>query len=89
MSIYRAVMNSIQSLDFTLEYEDPSNGMLQARTRTSFFSWGEDIQIRITSIEQYRTKVEVRSTAHSQLISWGKNEENESELLRQIHQRLI
>ena len=44
----------------------------------SFTSWGEEIQITLTSTDGYHTNVMVRSECRlvTQIIDWGKNREN-------------
>jgi len=85
--VYNAAKRALRELDMNIEYENRNNGIIEATTRTSFLSWGEDIQVRI-SRRSSDTHVKVKSTSKAQLLSWGKNDTNEENILKEIAQNL-
>ena len=81
---FNAAKKALKVLGFTLEYSDKKSGLIQASSSSSFLSWGEDIQIKISEINFEKTKIEVRSSSKAQLISWGKNSTNEEDIIQEI-----
>ena len=68
----------------TIEEVDEKRGTIIASTKTSFFSWGEDVSLIFKDLGT-KTVVMVQSSSPSQLISWGKNDLNEENILEEIY----
>jgi hypothetical protein len=81
--IYVVAKRALKNLEMHIDYFDKEEGIIEATTPTSFLSWGEDIQIRITG-KGSSTTVKVKSTSKAQIISWGKNEKNEERILDEM-----
>lgn len=81
--VFRAIKVALNALKITIDEIDFEHQTIIGSTKTSFWSWGEEISIVLRE-SNHGTKVEVNSTSSSQLISWGKNEENEVNILEQI-----
>jgi hypothetical protein len=52
-------------------------------TGASFKSWGEVVFIKVAP-DPAGTSISVTSKAHSQLVTWGKNAENEKNFLDEL-----
>lgn len=76
------------TLDFELKSENPTPSCVWFRFHhgTSFTSWGEKITITLTPISNFQTNVDVHSECGmpTQVIDWGKNEENASKIFEYI-----
>lgn len=83
-SVFNACKKALNQLEMTLEYNDKDSGRISASTSTSIFSWGETIDILIISQTVTSTVVKVTSSSNAQLIDWGKNETNETNILNKI-----
>ena len=81
--VYNAAKRALKELDINIEYQDREKGIIEASTGTSLFSWGEDIQIRISQ-RNGDVHVKVKSTSQAQFIDWGRNEKNEENILKEI-----
>lgn len=86
--VFAACKRALSELDFSIEFVDKNEGTLSASTSTSFFSWGETIDINVQRSGR-GTKVIVDSNSKAQLISWGKNDDNEEAILNKIEEILI
>lgn len=75
-------------LDINIDYINKSQWLIQASTRASILSWGENIEIKVKLTEHFHTKVIVKSNASSQLFSWGKDSSNEREIINAISKNL-
>jgi hypothetical protein len=82
--VYPKAKEAVARLGWTLEADNMGKGELEASTGTSLLSWGEQIEIKVTSINQSQTKVFVKSNVHSQIISWGKDDTNENEFIQTL-----
>ena len=83
-TVYNKSKETIAQLGWTLEADKREKGILEASTPTSFLSWGEQIEIKLTVINQSLTKVTVISNVHSQLVSWGKDSTNETQFIQTL-----
>lgn len=73
--IFDSCLKAITSLNWEIAFSNQSNGTIKAETNLSLLSWGEDIEIEIQYV-QGGIKVNINSESRSQLIDWGKNDEN-------------
>ena len=85
--VYAACKQALHDLDMSIEYRSKQEGRISASTGGSLFSWGETIDISIRNLGN-RTKVIVESNSKAQLITWGKNDENENDILNRIEEIL-
>lgn len=74
------------AIDIT--YSNEKEGIIEAETNGSIWSWGEEIYIKIKSKSGGGTEIKVESTASAQLFSWGKNSSNERTIIEGISERL-
>ena len=86
--VFVACKKALQNLEMTIEIEDKLNKTITCSVQTSFLSWGENVQINFEMVNQFSTRIEVESNSQAQLISWGKNEENEEKIISQMRQIL-
>jgi len=86
--VFEAVKNSLKDCNFKLKEEDKEKGEIRASTSMSIMSWGESIHISIAKVSENKTKVSIYSKVRFQVLSWGKNEENISQLFTALDKRL-
>src|ERR1700690_2706392 len=84
-NVFEECKKTIQKLGMKIEYINRSKGIISASTKTSFWSWGESIDVRIKE-RQKGILVEVISNSKAQLIDWGKNEDNEIDILDKLEE---
>lgn len=72
---------AVTNCGWSIANEDASLGLIECKTSASFFSWGETIQIKIEDLRVNETKVSINSEVNSQLISWGKDSQNELQFM--------
>ena len=85
--VYQSCIDILNNMDIQINYKNKSEGVIQASSDGSIFSWGEDIDIGIKSLSPQKTRVNVSSSTKSQLISWGKNEENERKIINALSKK--
>ena len=86
--VFDACKKAVQKLNFKVEYLDKTKGIIGISSKGSLWSWGELIDIRVKKKDGSSCIVEVRSNSRAQLIDWGKNDENESEILEKLEDML-
>lgn len=72
---------------YNISRKDKEN-IVKASIRGSIFSWGEDVFIKVTPINDNQTKVEVESSSKAQIIDWGTNDNNEHRIMSGIVKKL-
>jgi hypothetical protein len=72
---FEAVKNSVLGLGWELDKIDREKGEIFASTKMNFKSFGEFIEIRVNPNSNGCT-IGITSKLSSQLIGWGKNEDN-------------
>lgn len=82
-TVFNACLTTLNKLEMEIQSKDITSGTIQARTKGTWRSWGEDIVIHIFDFNN-KTKIVVNSTASAQLFTWGKNDENEEEIINCI-----
>lgn len=83
--VYINCIEAAELLGFTLYNEDVTNGIIYFRVGLSFLSFGETIEVRLTDLGNGTTSTQVKSSA-VQLITWGKNAENETKFIDRLNQ---
>jgi alpha-tubulin suppressor-like RCC1 family protein len=83
--VFNSCIQTLKNLDITLNVADKKNKTITGTTKSSLWSWGENIQLNFEKVNQYSTKVEVESTSTAQLFAWGKNEQNEKMIIESIN----
>jgi hypothetical protein len=74
--VYINCLEAAHRLNFSITKENITDGIIIYKTKMSILSWGETFKIKISKINDTRTKVDVESALNAQLIDWGKNESN-------------
>lgn len=82
--VFGQCKKALNRLNININYSSKSDGLIQASTKGSILSWGEDIEIKVKFIENKLTKVIVESNATAQLFSWGKDSTNERNIIEAI-----
>ncbi|MBQ19696.1 MAG: hypothetical protein CMD31_02970 [Flavobacteriales bacterium] len=85
--VFKACISALDKLNMSVEYFNKNSGIIEASTKATFLSWGEDIKIHIIR-EGGRTVVKVKSDASAQLISWGKDSKNENDIIDALKKKL-
>lgn len=62
--------------NFQILKRDQKNGIIECKTETSIWSWGESIIIRVIQINTQKTQITIESSSTMQLFDWGKSKEN-------------
>ena len=81
--VMRALEDALCSIGAIVLENDRTNGQIKAKTGLSIRLWGEDILITVSRSET-GCSVDVDSTCSSQLVDWGKNRANVSNLARAL-----
>lgn len=84
--VHLAIKRSIEKLGWQIIEE--SKTRIKASTRTTLASWGETIEVTITSEASY-TRMSVMSNPNLQLFDWGKSEENVKIMLDTVANLLL
>lgn len=74
-NIFNLSLEAITRLNWEISSINQNNCLIKAQTKVSLLSWGEDIEIEIQQI-QGAININMNSESRSQLIDWGKNDEN-------------
>lgn len=82
--VFDKCLKALSILGFEVKYQNRKDGIIGASTGVSIFSWGESIDIQISRIAPKSTTIGITSTSHSQLFSWGKNEDNERKVIETL-----
>ena len=61
---------------------DFENGIIEATTGLSVWSFGETITINIERISSMSFKIVIASVSDAQIWAWGKNNKNEQKILK-------
>lgn len=86
-TVFKACKQVLKDLGMEINGSSLTKGKILASTSGSLLSWGEDIEIKITS-KGTHTQVYVTSDASSQLFSWGKDSANERNILNELGRKL-
>lgn len=81
--VFKAAKKALKDLDMNILEADFERKTIIASTRTSLFSWGEDIQVRFKVVGN-NINVTIDSNSKAQLIDWGRNSSNEKEIIEEI-----
>ena len=84
--VFKATLQALEDNDFNVETYNRESGIIHASVGTSFWSWGENIELRVIS-HANGTKVYFYSGAH-QAYDWGKTEENAKKFFHSLNHRL-
>lgn len=84
--IFRFALIAAEECRFKVRISNQKVGFIRLRTRTSFWSWGEYVDIKITEAGVVRIKS--RCVLPTQLVSWGKNRGNVQRLFEIIEQEV-
>ncbi|MEQ8624236.1 MAG: hypothetical protein RJQ00_05260 [Vicingaceae bacterium] len=87
-SLYEVAEEALINLDINIDNWSFEEGIINASTKTSLLSWGEEITIRFRKVNLNQTKVEVTSISNAQLIDWGTNSENENGIIDEFNRIL-
>jgi len=72
---FDALTRALPEAKMKLKSADPASGHIEASTGMSIRSWGEKVRIDVADA-QGGSVVRVSSGNKAQLVSWGKNNEN-------------
>lgn len=72
---FQIALNSAK-ICFDVKEQNIKEGYIKCTTKASLWSWGENVLIRITSINSTMTEISVESLASAQLFDWGKSKDN-------------
>lgn len=73
-----------ESLKWVVHLNDPSSGRLIGASKTSLWSWGENITIEVD--EDGTTHIKSECKLPTQIIDWGNNKKNVNKLLAALDQ---
>ena len=72
---FQIALNSAK-ICFNVKEQNINEGYMKCTTKASLWSWGENVLIRIISINSTQTEISVKSSASAQLFDWGKSKDN-------------
>ena len=87
-TVYNKCLNTLEELNISVDYKNPTKGLIKGSTGSSLLSWGEEIKITLKELGGNKTNVTIESIASAQLFSWGKNDENEGIFLSKLSDKL-
>lgn len=73
---------------FNIQEQNISKGYIKCTTRSSLWSWGESILIRVLKIDLRQTKISIESSPTAQLLDWGKSKDNINIFFNTLEQNL-
>ena len=73
--VYSATLLAARQCGFRIATENAKEGIIEASTGTSLWSWGETVNIKVSSVSS-GVEVTISSSAKAQLFDWGKSKEN-------------
>lgn len=85
--VYDAALLAAMKCDFQIDAENANEGMIEASTKASLWSWGEGVNINISPVSN-GVKVTISSDAPGQFFDWGKNMENVNGFFRRLERCL-
>lgn len=90
-SVYVRCHEAAEALDFGIIKEDISTGIIEFEVGMSLWSFGEKFTLKITSIDESNTTVDVASESALglQIIAWNKNNRNISRFFDTLNNLLI
>ena len=66
------------------KFSGTESACIRFRTRDSFVSFGEIVEVRIEKISESKVTISISSHAVAQMIDWGKSGRNVKNLFKQI-----
>jgi hypothetical protein len=88
LEVFTQCKAALRDLDMNIDFSSKKEELIQASTKGSLLSWGEDVEIYFKSLGVNKTKVTVNSEASAQLFSWGKDSTNERNIINALIDRL-
>jgi len=82
--VYGACRKALVDLNISVEYSNRERGSIIGVTSFSFFSWGEEVQIKVRQKKDNKIEVTVSSDTKAQLFDWGKNKANEVKIISRV-----
>jgi hypothetical protein len=87
--VFNAVMQVAPSLGgATVVYSDPVNGSVNLSVGMSFWSWGENVTVKVTETAPRQTWLQVVSSSKFGLDAAGRNKRNVDTLMSWVSQAL-
>lgn len=80
--VFQAFLRSIEAMPrMSVVRSDQAAGVIEARTRMSWASWGENVRVTIQARGSGHAHATVSSSLKMQLVDWGRNKRNVDRLL--------
>jgi len=88
---FSACLNSLKSLEkASLSHQDPSRGIIRARTGVTWDTWGDAITFQLTATDspnQTRIRVTSEPISSTTLVDYGKNLDNVHRILAFLEEK--
>ena len=75
-TVFFKAVDATSAMGWQITFTDKSTGVIAAKTPTNLWTWGDNVSIRLTQIENSAVKVDVSSGTPNQVIDWGRNKRN-------------
>lgn len=75
------------ALQWQIAHSDKGEGLIQARTPMTLWTWGDLLTVHIVQEEQGNVRVDVTSGSPQQF-DWGKNRRNIEAFYSELHSRI-
>ncbi len=85
--VFDICLKALEQLRMHVDYKNRQEGIIEASTGASIWSWGEKIIIEIIP-RNNGSLVRVNSEATAQLFSWGKDSSNERQIIEEMTKTL-
>lgn len=85
--VYGRAVSALMELKWQITHSDKEEGLIQARTPMSLWTWGDLVTVYVIDEGEGKTKVEVTS-ASPQQYDWGKNRANIEMFYSRLSERL-
>lgn len=86
--VFKVCENVSHKYNFSLDSQDKEKGLIHLSTPPTIRSWGEDIRIKIETIDENSTEINVSSSPKAQFFDWGKSKVNESRIIGYLDDEL-
>jgi hypothetical protein len=75
-TVFIRAIDAACAMGWQVNFTDKSTGVISARTPTNFWTWGDNVSIRVYRIENNAAKVDISSGTPNQIVDWGRNKRN-------------
>jgi len=81
---FSAAVRAVADLGWTVKFSDKQAGIITAGTPVSLWTWGDEVTLILTPVDEKTTRIEANSKTLGQIVAYGKNKRNIERILAAI-----